>query len=234
MPATYGAGISVILIIMKILQLFAFSMALCLALPVCAEDESHRSMNPHMIRIGWGDQHFEHVVWHATPQPINVLPASFTKVYDEHFRYTQHWSLEYQYRHNRWFSYGGMVDGSGVIWDQVTRNGVGDELSRDPNHSLYNIVVMPTIYFTYLHHEYVSLHSGLGVGFNVNGGTELDSRGRNTVCAPALNLTLIGVSAWYRSWFASAELAIMASMADGQNIYLLGSRLFSVAIGVTF
>ena len=93
---------------------------------------------------------------------------------------------------------------------------------------------MPTIYFTYLHHEYVSLHSGLGVGFNVNGGTELDSRGRNTVCAPALNLTLIGVTAWYRSWFASAELAIMASMADGQNIYLLGSRLFSVAIGVTF
>ena len=146
-------------------------MALCLALPVCAEDESHRSMNPHMIRIGWGDQHFEHVVWHATPQPMNKLPETYSAKYSEHFRYTQHWSAEYQYRFNRWFSLGGLVDGSGVMWDDVIRNGLGNEMSRTPDRCVFNIVAMPTIYFTYLHHEYVSLHSGLGAGFNINGGT---------------------------------------------------------------
>lgn len=209
-------------------------LSLCLALPLMAEDVSHRSLNPHMLRLGWGDQHFEYLVWHESPHPKNPLPEAYQATYTEHLRYTQHLSLEYQYRQNNWFSYGGMIDGSGVMWDRVTRNGLGGELSRDPNHSLYNIVVMPTIYFTYFHHEYVSMHSGLGVGFNINGGTELDKYGNKTVCAPALNLTLFGVSAWYRSWFASAELGTLVSLKDGQTIYMLGSRLFSVAIGVTF
>lgn len=206
----------------------------CLALPLFAENEEHRNANPHMFRLGWGDQHFEHVVWHATPQPMNQLPATYTAVYNEHFRYTQHWSAEYQYRFNRWFSLGGLADGSGVMWDEVTRNGLGDEQSRSVDHCLYNIVVMPTMYFTYLHHEYVSLHSGLGIGFNVNGGTELDYKKRSTVCAPALNLTIIGVSAWYKNWFASLELGAMMSLSNGQTIYMFGSRLFSAAIGVTF
>ncbi len=210
------------------------SLALSIVIPLLAEDDMHRSMNPHMLRIGWGDQHFEHVAWHASSKPVNTLPASYHAVYSEHYRYTQHWSAEYQYRQNNWFSYGGLIDGSGVIWDNVTRNGVGAEVSRDDNHSLYNIVVMPTMYFTYLYHEYVSLHSGLGIGLNINGGTELDYKGRNTVCAPAVNLTLIGISAWYHSWFASAELGALMSLKDGQSIYMFGSRLVSVSIGVTF
>ena len=191
-------------------------------------------MNPHMLRIAGGDQHFEHLGWHASDQPKTPLPTAYNAVYAEHFRYTQHWSLEYQYRHNSWFSYGGMIDGSAVLWDNVTRNGAGSELSRDPNRMFYNIVVMPTIYFTYFHHQYVSMYSGFGVGFDINGGTETDYKGRTTVCAPALNLTAFGVSAWYRSWFASVELGALTSLTDGQHIYLFGSRLFSVAIGVTF
>lgn len=206
----------------------------CLALPLIAEDEDHRGMNPHMLRIGWGDQHFEHLAWHATPQPLNTLPVSYSAVYGEHYRYTQHWFIEYQNRINRWFSYGGLVDGSGVVWDNVTRNGKGDETARDKNHSLFNIVLMPTIYFTYFHHPYVSLYSGLGVGLDINGGTETDAMGRKTVAAPAFNLSLLGVSAWYRNWFLAVELGAMLAFNDGQNIYLGGSRLISASIGVTF
>ena len=68
----------------------------------------------------------------------------------------------------------------------------------------------------------------------LNGGTEVDPYGRKTVCAPALNLTLIGVSAWYHSWFASLEMGALISLNDGQSIYMFGSRLFSATIGVTF
>jgi hypothetical protein len=219
---------------MRQLKFIFTVMALCLALPLLAESESHRGMNPHMLRIAWGDQHFEHLIWHASSQPVNNLPDSYSAVYQEHFRYTQHWSLEYQNRLNRWFSYGAMIDGSGVMWDAVTRNGSGTETGRVNNRSLYNIVAMPTIYFTYLHHDYVSLHSGLGIGLNINGGTETDAKGRTTVCAPAVNLTLLGLSAWYENWFASVELGSLISLKDGQNIYMFGSRIFNVAIGVTF
>lgn len=203
-------------------------------MPLFAESKEHRNENRHMLRIGWGDQQFEHLAWHATPKPVNNLPASYHAVYDENFRYVQHWFVEYQNRHNFWFSYGGMVDGSGVVWDQVTRNGEGTELSRVNNRSFYNIIIMPTIYFTYFHHQYVSLYSGLGVGMDINGGTEVDFKGRTTVVAPALNLTLFSVSAWYDRWFASFELGAMAALTDGQHIYLLGSRVFSLSIGATF
>lgn len=209
-------------------------MICCLTLPLFAEDKEHREMNPHMLRVGWGDQHFEYIVWHATDHSKMPLPVEYVKDYNENFRYTQHWWAEYQYRQNSWFSYGGLIDGSGVLWDVVKRNGPGVELARDANHSLYNLVITPTIYFTYFHHQYVSLHSGLGIGMNINGGTEKDAHGRTTVVAPALNLTLIGVSAWYKSWFASLEFGTLASLSDGQHIYMLGSRLFSASIGVTF
>lgn len=205
-----------------------------LFLPVMAETEDARALNPHQLRIGWGDQHFEYVAWHATPQPMNTLPVTYSAQYTEHFRYTQHWFAEYQYRPNKWFSCGGMIDGSGVLWDNVTRNGLGEEQSREINRSLYNLVVMPTIYFTYLHHEYVSLYSGLGVGIDINGGTEIDAYGRTTVCAPAFDITLIGLSANYRRWFATVDLGAMIALNGGQHIYMFGSKIFSASIGVTF
>ena len=215
----------------RIVYLF---LMVCLSLPLMAESEVRRADQPHQLRIGWGDQHFEHLVWHASPKPMNVLPDTYTAVYAENFRYTQHWFVEYQYRFNRWFSLGGMIDGSGVLWDNVTRTGSGVEQNRDVNHSLYNIIIMPTVYFTYFHHEYVSLHSGLGVGMDINGGTETDYKGRKTVCAPAVNLTLFGVRANYKSWFAGVDLGAMIAMNGGQNIYQFGSRLISISTGVTF
>lgn len=205
-----------------------------MALPMFAESKESRSAHPHMLRIGWGDQAFEHLIWHAKPQPNNIMPATYSAVYEEHFRYSQHWFVEYQNRVNHWFSYGGMIDGSGVVWDEVTRNGQGVEVMRDNNHSFYNLVIMPTVYFTYLYHPYVSLFSGLGIGMDINGGTEKDFKGRNTVVAPALNLTFLGLSAGYKGWFASVELGALVALTGGQSIYLLGSRLVSVSVGATF
>ncbi len=216
----------------KILSITLLTL-LCSALPLMAEDKAHRDSTRHELRIGWGDQHFEHLAWHASPRPVNTLPATYRAVYNEHFRYSQHWFVEYQYRHNSWFSYGGLFDGSGVLWDEVTRNGLGDELSRSNNHSFYNLIIMPTVYFTYLHHKYVSLHSGLGFGMDINGGTEKDYKGRYTIVAPALNLTLIGISVWYDRWFVAADLGALISLTDGQHIYQFGGRMISVSAGVT-
>lgn len=217
----------------KILPIL-FLMLLCFTLPLMAENKEHRSMNPHELRIGWGDQLFEHLAWHAAPQPVNTLPSTYSAVYSEHYRYTQHWFVEYQYRPNAWLSFGGLFDASGVLWDEVTRNGLGNEISRDSNHSFYNLIIMPTVYFTYLHHKHLSLHSGLGVGIDINGGTETDYKGRNTVVAPALNLTLFGLSVNFGRWYAAADLGALIALTDGQHIYQFGGRLISASIGATF
>lgn len=207
-----------------------------LLLPACifAESLSQRSMNPHELRIGWGDQLFEHMMWHSTVQPANSLPATFQQDYNESVRYTQHWFAEYQYRYNDWFSYGGQIGGAGVLWDKVTRNGKGDEVARIKNRCFYNILILPTIYFTYYHHDYVSLYSGLGLGLDINAGTEKDFDNRLTVCAPAINVTLFAVRANYNNWFASFEMGGVTALNNFNEIYLLGSRVLTLSLGLTF
>ena len=51
---------------------------------------------PHELRIGWGDQIFESIVWRSGLYPT-VLPEDYTIVNNENFRYIQHYYVEYQY-----------------------------------------------------------------------------------------------------------------------------------------
>ena len=58
---------------------------------------------PHELRIGWGDQTFETLMWRNELHPT-VLPPEYQTTYDEHFRYTQHWFMEYLYNVNYWYT----------------------------------------------------------------------------------------------------------------------------------
>ena len=93
------------------------------------------------LRIGWGDQLFESLVWHNPTSVTTTMPAEATYQYKERYRHHQHLWMEYQYRFKHWFSLGAMVDMSEVGWDVVTRNGQGAELARDKKNYFYNLVV---------------------------------------------------------------------------------------------
>jgi hypothetical protein len=88
--------------------------------------------------------------------------------------------------------------------------------------------------FAYLLQDYVSLYSALGVGVNVNTGTELDYKGRQTVAAPVVNITLVGVRVGKGKWYGDVELGGMFSLNGRDELYMLGSRLFTASIGVMF
>ncbi len=191
------------------------------------------SENPQEIRIGWGDQLFETLVWYDQSHPI-LYPESYIGQYEERYRYAQHWFAEYQYRIRYWFNIGGMIDYSGVVWDKVNRNGLGEEVSREKNCNFHNIAIMATARFTYLHSKYVSLHSGFGVGLNINTGSEFDYRGRKTVLAPALNLTVLGMSVGNEKWFGAVEFGGLYSLMNMHEVYLAGSRMFTLSVGHRF
>ena len=188
---------------------------------------------PHQLRIGWGDQMFETLVWYHQTHPT-VYPESFIGQYEEDFRYIQHWFAEYQYRVKYWFNVGAMVDYSGVLWDKVRRNGKGEELDREKNCSFHNIAVMLTMRFTYFHSKYVSLYSGLGVGMNINTGSEVDYLDRHTAFAPALNITALGMNVGNNRWFGSVEFGGLYSLANINEVYMAGSRMFTVSVGCRF
>ena len=189
--------------------------------------------NPHELRIGWGDQLFETLVWYNQPHST-LYPESYIGQYEEQYRYVQHWFAEYQYRVRYWFNVGAMVDYSGVLWDKVQRNGLGEELTRDENCNFHNIAIMFTTRFTYVHSKYVSLYSGLGAGLNINTGSELDYRHRKTALAPALNLTVLGMSVGNEKWFGAVEFGGLYSLMNIHEVYLAGSRMFTLSVGCRF
>ncbi len=187
---------------------------------------------PHDLRIGVGDQLFETMMWRDRGHYQN-MPEWYEAPYDENFRYTQHCFVEYVYNFNYWYGLGLLVDYSGVIWDRVVRNGQGKEISRELDRNFHNIAIIPTVRFSYFHHDYVSLYSALGVGLNVNTGTEL-IKGRATVVAPAANITLLGMRVGKGCFYGAVEIGAMAALNNAYEVYMFGSRLFTASIGVRF
>ena len=185
---------------------------------------------PHDVRIGWGDQLFETLMWRDRGH-YSDMPGDYVDLYDENFRYTQHCFVEYMYNFNYWYALGVLVDYSGVIWDRVERNGQGEELSRELDRNFHNITFVPTVRFSYYHHDYVSLYSSLGVGLNINTGTELIS-GHATKAAPVVNITLLGVRVGKGRFYGAVEIGAMASLNNAYEVYMFGSRLFTASIGV--
>lgn len=220
---------------MEIKRIFLGITLLCAGcLSVFSEDRFAYLNMRNEVRIGWGDQLFESLVWHNPTSITTTMPASATYQYKERYRHHQHIWAEYQYRFYHWFSLGGMLDISEVGWDLVTRNGQGAELARNSNNYFYNLVIMPTIRFTYFHHEYVNIYSGLGIGVDINGGTELDGNGRKTAAGAAVNFTLVGVSANYKRWFCAFDFGGMYALKNANAIYMLKSRMLNFSIGARF
>jgi hypothetical protein len=207
---------------------------ICLSMMVTAETKWDYVNRRNEIRIGWGDQLFESLVWHNPTSITRTMPAEATYQYKERYRHNQHVWAEYQYRFKHWFSLGGMIDMSEVGWDVVTRNGQGTELARDKKNYFYNLVIMPTIRFTYFHHPNVNIYSGLGIGMDMNGGTEVDGKGRHTALGAAVNFTLVGVSANYDRWFCAFDLGGMYALKNANAIYMASSRIMNVSIGARF
>ena len=204
----------------------------CTTLCLQAETKDQRMQLRHELRLGWGDQLFESLVWHNPTHTVSTMPESWQQTSHEDYHYNQHLWAEYHYRVNGWFSAGGMLDMSEVGWTDMVRNGKGAELSRTPNRYFYNLVLMSTIRFTYFHHPYVNLYSGLGLGIGINGGTETNAQGKHTDAGAALQVTVLGLSANWKRWCWSVDLGGLYSLKNANTIFMASSRIISVGIGV--
>lgn len=210
-------------------------IAMCsVTLGLFAETREDFSTRRNELRVGWGDQLFESLMWHNPVQIATTLPETYTAVYHENYRHNQHIWAEYLWRFNYWFALGGMVDVSEVGWNDVTRNGQGTEIMRSKRKYFYNCVIMPNMRFTYFHHPNVNIYSSLGIGMDINGGTETNARGKKTDIGLAVNGTVVGVSANYDRWFMAVDLGGLTALKDKNTIFLAFSRMINVSIGVRF
>lgn len=179
---------------------------------VCAFTKAEADSIPHEVRIGWGDMLFETAVWHNNRQATD-------------YRYTGHIFAEYQYRLRHWLSVGMQTDYEQVLWTAPSDNTA---------HTFYNVGLLPTVRFTYFFSEYVNLYSALLFGLNINGGSETDMYGRKVDCSPAFGFTALGVSVGNNHWFGAAEIGGLNALMSKDEIYMIGSRLFTVSVGYRF
>lgn len=72
------------------------------------------------------------------------------------------------------------------------------------------------------------------MGLNINTGSEIDYRDRKTALAPALNLTVLGMSVGNEKWYGAVEFGGLYSLMNIQEVYLAGSRMFTLSVGCRF
>lgn len=172
------------------------------------KSECAKILSP-IVRVGWGDMMFETAAWHQSATDYN-------------YNHIGHFFAEYQHPLLDWIGVGFKADWSMVSWENA----------QPGNHNFHNISMMPEVRFTYFRRGRVEMYSGLGVGLNINTGTELDWKNRTTACAPAFDLTLYGVSVGCEHWFCSFEIGGLNSFNNFKNeVYMVGSRIFTVSIG---
>lgn len=215
-------------------KMYIVCLLCCLSVSIAAETKWDHINQRNEIRIGWGDQLFESLMWHNPTHITTTMPVTYEQTYHEDYRHNQHIWVEYQWRFNHWFGLGGMMDVSEVGWNDVRRNGAGVELSRSGRKYFYNLVIMPTVRFTYFHHPNVNLYSGLGLGLGINGGTEVNGKGRRTDVGAAINFTVFGVSANYQRWFWTVDFGGLYSLKDANTIFMASSRIINVGLGARF
>lgn len=186
------------------------SILLALLLSFQAQAWSWTGDSKNEVRLGWGDPMFETLAFHSGDGKTD-------------YHYTGHFFTEYQRLITYKFSVGVKVD-----WENVNWKYGSDKCN------FYNLSILPTARFTWFQRDWCSLHSSIGAGLNINGGTEVDYLGRKTVAAPALDLCPVGFSVYKDRYFLSLELGGLSSLNNGQEIFMFFSRMISISAGINF
>ena len=199
---------------------------LAVAVPVFA---AQPPVNRHSIRLGWGDMLFETLAFHSNYSggygKPESYPIGFSRLEKFDYAYTGHFFADYQYRLSKVVSVGFLADIEGIFWKECQYDARHLPVSQTQRIKNWDLVLMPTVRFTYLEKPWVRLYSGLGAGILV----AFDNQG-NSKLAPSLNLNWIGIEVGKGHWGGLAELGMLNSLTNFHHIYQLGTRLLSVSV----
>ncbi len=198
-------------------------LALCVAAPVFGAQPPE---GRHTLRMGWGDMLFETLAFHSTvsgtyPSPES-LPATFFRDEKYGFGYTGHFYAEYLYRCSRVVSVGIQADAEGIFWKEGRFDRYHKLTGAEVAVRNWDVVLMPTVRFTWLRRPMVRLYSGLGAGAIF----AFDNR-RQFKAGFAVNFNWIGLEIGKGHWGGNVELGMLNSLSDPYHIYQAGSRLIS-------
>ena len=209
-------------------KLITVAIAACLPLLCLAGNPPTR----HNVRVGWGDMLFETLVFHPSGRDTynpDALPASFRSQGRYDYGYTGHIFADYLYSFTDIVSAGIQTDFEGIFWKEASRDAAGNVVSDPVKVNNYNLCILPTVRLTYFRSEWVDIYSGLSVGLLM----AFDNQ-KQFELSPAFNLNLVGVRVGQGHWGGTAEIGLLNALKGANDIYMFGSRIFSVGVNYTW
>ena len=176
-----------------------------------------RTVSAQEIRLGWGDPAFETLVFYNSTSPLTDMEAKSDT------RYTGHFFVEGSYCFKEKLNAGLLVDMDNVSWK-----------SMGLSHNCLNTSILATVRFNYFKKGLVELHSGLGAGLNINGGSDKGSSGHFTEFAPVLRLDYFGVTVGKDHWYGMVDLGGTFALQNKNRIYKVSARMISLSVAYRF
>lgn len=191
---------------------------LWMAMPAMAESKDDRALCPHEVRIGIGDAFADREFY-----GLDYYYGESAPVYRNKF-YLPNLFAEYQYRINHWLGIGVQVNTMWMGWKR--QNGNQWDVQK-----YGHIEVMPTVRFTYFHHEWINLYSSVSLGYY--GGIEQNGNQYDYAGGIAFDFCALGVSVGRNHFFGTFEAGMLNSGSFSGNSQIL-SRIMSFSLGYRF
>lgn len=187
------------------------------------------------VRIGIGDNGFEKTFFGNSVHMSYVdRPESATYLEKQNHKYVPHVFAEYDYNLLPWLSLGGQIDFSGFSWDNQYYRGGSDTIVKSEEQNCYNIVIQGICRFNWLRRKHFMLYSGIGLGMDINTGTEVDPYGKKTIPGIAVSPILLGLRGGAGHWFGALEFGGINALKDPSQLLLVGARTLSLSAGYKF
>ena len=191
-------------------RIFLILMLVSMGISLSAQEETpswKETLQRHDIQIGIGDPLLPalatgHVIsffpFHERSAADWFRPDAYKGIY-----WTPNISVGYKYRLAKWFWLGATVSYTGfydVSYDRVTN----EKLSTQSDHI---ITIMPSVRFSWLNKKYVTLYSGLSLGYalDIYHANYPDMRYTGCGHGALFQLTAVGVHVG-REWYGFTEI----------------------------
>lgn len=188
--------------------------------------------SPHSIGFIVSDAVWEQVMYHdIAGLDYSGCNPTYTYTEKNNYWHSPHVALEYAYRMNNWFELAMQTDFQLTTWDVNEYRGGNASSHRN---CFYNLSFIPEARFVYLRRKYVEMHSGLGIGMNINGGSEVFPGEGHSVNTLAYDINYVGVKAGAGHWYGTFDLGGTFAFFDTSTFFMVSARIFRLGVCYKF
>lgn len=200
-----------------------------------AREEQKSPAFRHEFRLGVGDCFTDHLIFPDNPhRSYASVSAGAVYVESRNHRYLPHFFAGYDFTPAGKWTFGIDFDFSAFKWQDEIYSGGSDTPVTVEEQNCANFALLAHVRRNWRSDGNWKIYSAIGLGIDINTGSETDMYSRKTELGMALSITSFGVQYATGRFFVSAELGNHFAFLDSMNVYAAFSKLLSLSAGYRF